>query len=79
METLITNVSNRLDAKPLIDILDDRTFMMLKVKVCPFDGSFNIWVETLRPETTEQELKDMVLELLAKWAIFGRYSYETIG
>ena len=41
--------------------LEGRTFMKFYVNVCPYQGQCHVNVGTLRPETTEKELSDMVL------------------
>lgn len=45
--------------------LRGQTFMSFYVNVCPCNGSFLVNVGTLRPDTSEQELTEMVLDVLA--------------
>lgn len=61
----ITNVTYRERAQPLIDALQDQTYMKLQVQLCPIGGSFDVNVTTMRPDTTEKELTEMVLMVLS--------------
>ena len=61
----IHNVTRREHAQPLIDKLQGETYMNLEVLVCPVGGSFDVLVQTRRPNTTEAELTEMVMGCLA--------------
>lgn len=61
---LLTNVASQHAALPFVDNLQGRTMMRFIVEVCSVGGSFNVWVTTQRPETTEQELLDALLSVL---------------
>lgn len=61
----ICNVLYRERAQPLIDALQNQTYMKFRVEVCPVGGSFDVNVTTLRHGTSEKELTDMVLLVLS--------------
>lgn len=67
----IDNVLRREAAAPLENLLNGKTYMNLEVHVCPVGGSFDVNVQTLRPETSEEELREMVLGFLASAVISG--------
>ena len=70
----ICKILNPERAQPLIAALQGQTYMNLRVEVCPFQGSYNVNVSTLRPGTTEQELTEIVLLVLSNevCGIFAR-------
>ena len=45
--------------------LRGQTFMNFYVNVCPCNGSWTVNVGTLRPDTSERDLIDMVLFIMA--------------
>jgi hypothetical protein len=61
----LTNVTNRGYAQPLIDALQGKSYMDLQVALCPIGGSFDVNITTMRPETSEQELTEMVLMIMS--------------
>lgn len=67
----IHNVSHRADADLLVRLLQGRTYMELKVVVCPIGGSFDVLVQTARLDTSKKELTDMVLGVLCHHVLGG--------
>jgi hypothetical protein len=61
----IRNVTSREAAEPLVRLLKGKTFMSFEVGLAPAGGSFDVWVTTLRPDTTEEELREMVMSVMA--------------
>lgn len=60
----IYNVGRREDAEPLRRALEGKTFMNLEVGLAPAGGSFDVLVTTSRPETSEEELRDLATSVL---------------
>ena len=60
----ITNTSTEPSCPKLIAALEGKTYMDLHVIFCPVGGSFDVCVET-QYDTTEDDLKDMVLGILS--------------
>lgn len=67
----ITNVTSEGRALPLVRCLEGRSYMDLRVVLAPAGGSFDVWAGTSRPDTTEDELREMILELLAQRVMAG--------
>jgi len=65
MEVRVTNVPREQDAAPLVRALEGKTYMNLSVLICPVGGGFDVRVQTLRPDTSREELTEMVLGVLA--------------
>lgn len=65
----IHNVIYREDAEALRRLLEGKTYMNLEVRVAPAGGSFDVWVGTGRPGTSEEELRDMVMAVLVSCAL----------
>jgi hypothetical protein len=61
----VHNVTSREAAEPLVRLLEGKTFMNLEVGLAPAGGSFDVWVTTRRPDTTEEELREMVMSVMA--------------
>lgn len=51
-------------ARAIVAALQGQTFMNLQVNFAPIRGSFNVLVETDYPETTEEDLTQLVLRQL---------------
>lgn len=66
MPTTITifNAVSEDRVEPLARALSGKTFMKLEVGFAPVGGSFDVLVTTTRPETSEEELRDMVMSVL---------------
>ena len=60
----VNNVGCRELAEPIEKALNGKTYMDFQVRLCPIGGSFDVNVETLNPDVTEQELVEMVLFVL---------------
>ena len=71
MLIILTNVIHPEAAAPLVGYLEGRSYMNLRVGLAPAGGSFDVVVETDRPDTSEEELREMVLELLAQKVMGG--------
>lgn len=71
MMTKLDNVSRREDATPLETLLNGKTYLNLEVLVCPVGGSFDVLAQTLRPETSEEELRETVLSFLTSAVLLG--------
>ena len=67
----LTNVTHPEAAAPLVDYLEGKSYMNLEVGLAPAGGSLDVVVETRRPDTSEEELREMVLELLAQKVMDG--------
>jgi hypothetical protein len=59
------NIGSEEQAKKLISKLQGQTYMNFIVDYGVYAGNYPVIVSTERPETTEEELKDMVLFYLA--------------
>lgn len=60
----VHNVAYRDDAEPLMKALHGQSYMNLEVTVAPAGGSFDVWASTSRPNTSKEELREMVMSLL---------------
>lgn len=65
MSIKIHNVAHREDAEPLRRVLEGKTFMKLEVGLAPVGGSLDVLVSTSRPDTSEEELREMVFAVMA--------------
>lgn len=72
MEIKVTNVPREQDAASLVRALEGKTYLNLSVLVCPVGGSFDVRVQTLRPETSKEELTEMVFGVLASEVPSGK-------
>jgi hypothetical protein len=59
------NIGSKTQAEKLVSILGGQTYMNLIVDYANAAGNYPVTVSTEREETTEEELKDMVLFYLA--------------
>jgi hypothetical protein len=59
------NIGSKTQAEKLVSILGGQTYMNLIVDYSISAGNYPVSVSTEREETTESELKDMVLFYLA--------------
>jgi len=59
------NLPSKEQAEKLIEKLSGKTYMNFIVQYGSYAGNFPAYVMTERPDTTEEELKDMVLYYLA--------------
>lgn len=64
MEINVYKVISAERAEPIVKAIEGKTFMNFYVNVCPYQGEFHVNVGTLRTDTTEKELTEMVLHLL---------------
>lgn len=62
----INNVTSRAAAQPLVRALGGKSFMKLEVGLAPARGSFDVLVSTNRGDTSEEELREMVMLLLCQ-------------
>lgn len=71
MHTTITifNAVSEDRVEPLVRALSGKTFMKLEVGLAPVGGSFDVLVTTARPDTSEEELRDMVMSVLVSAVI----------
>ncbi|MHC4296457.1 MAG: hypothetical protein ACYS7Y_04080 [Planctomycetota bacterium] len=63
----ITNVTSK-ESQTFIKlkrVLQDKSYMKFQVSACPVGGSFDVMVETAY-DTTDEELKDFLLYILAE-------------
>jgi hypothetical protein len=60
----LTRVIREESAAGIKAVLHGRTYMNLEVLVCPAGGEFQVSVQTLRPDTTKEELTEMVLGVM---------------
>lgn len=60
----IHNVTSPKYAEPLVRALQGKTYMNLEVGLAPVGGSLDVLVTTTRPETSEEELRGMVMSVL---------------
>jgi len=77
----LTNVITQAAADAISEALHGETYMDLQVLLCPAGGSWDVWVETeyfdkldeddeeLSHETQTEELRDMVIEVMAQTII----------
>ena len=61
----LTKVSTEQEGERIASRLRGQTFMNFYVNVCPCNGSWTVNVGTLRPDTSERDLIDMVLFIMA--------------
>jgi hypothetical protein len=59
------NIGTKEQAQKLISVLQGQTYMNFIVDYGVYAGNYPVTVSTERHETTEEELKDMVLFYLA--------------
>ena len=71
MLIILTNVLHPEAAAPLVGYLQGRSYMNLEVGLAPAGGSFDVVVETRRPNTSAEELREMVIELLCHKVMDG--------
>jgi hypothetical protein len=58
-------------AEPLRRALEGRSYMNFQVAICPAGGEFRVYVGTRRPDTTEEELRELVLYVLCGDIVLG--------
>jgi hypothetical protein len=59
------NIGCKNQVEKLILLLSDKTYMNFKVDYSIAAGNYPVTISTERPETTEEELKEMVLFYLS--------------
>jgi len=59
---VLTNVTNKEAAQPLVELLQGKTYMNLGVAVCPVRGSYDVVINTFEEEPSDhaaEELEDL--------------------
>lgn len=60
----ICNVTDREAGLPLVHALGGKSYMKIEISLAPARGSFNVMASTNRADTTEEQLREMVMLLL---------------
>ena len=60
----VARVINKSRAEKFTQMIEGQSFMNLQVEVCPDGGEFAVNVTTMRPDTTETEVMEMVMGIM---------------